>query len=72
VRCVARKIEHLKESLAGIVGRKPTLTDPEIVAASKHLDDLMNEYYRLRGRIASSPQGSVAGGASRKAAKEPP
>lgn len=71
VRCVARAIEHLKESLAGIVGRKPTLTDPEIIAASEHLDDLVNEYYRLRGWMASSPQGSVARAASRKAAKEP-
>jgi len=45
-------MEQAKQVMAVVVSRKADLRDPEIVEASRKLDVLLNEYYRL---LAPSP-----------------
>ena len=42
-----KTIEELRSQINQMIEEKKTLTDPEIVGASKMLDKVLNEYERL-------------------------
>lgn len=63
IRDLALEIERLKASMAAVIARRASFSDPEVVAASKRLDDLMNQYYRLSG--VPGPGGGQGPGAAR-------
>jgi stage 0 sporulation regulatory protein len=41
------KIQHFREYLHSLIMNKGNLQDPEIIAASRMLDSLLNEYCKL-------------------------
>mgnify|MGYP001579859051 CR=1 FL=1 len=47
---IIRKIEKLRTLLHQLMNEKESLTDPELVALSQKLDDLLNEYNELIDR----------------------
>jgi iron-sulfur cluster repair protein YtfE (RIC family) len=42
---IKENIENLREKLMGLIQSKESLVDPEIVKASKLLDNALNEYH---------------------------
>lgn len=44
---VTRRIEELKNYLNNIMELKQTPLDPDVIAASKMLDTVLNEYFKL-------------------------
>lgn len=52
IQNVLEEMEQAKQVMAVVVSGKADLCDPEIVEASRKLDVLLNEYYRL---LAPSP-----------------
>jgi len=44
---LSEKIQVLRKSLAVLIDKKDSLFDPDVVALSNSLDDLLNEHERL-------------------------
>lgn len=44
---ITQKIEELRALMHQLMNEKESLTDPELVAFSQKLDDLLNEYDKL-------------------------
>jgi hypothetical protein len=46
---LARKIEELRTNLDAVIKEGKELTSPEVIKASKSLDKVLNQYYRMLG-----------------------
>ncbi|MBC7293613.1 MAG: aspartyl-phosphate phosphatase Spo0E family protein, partial [Thermoleophilia bacterium] len=55
-----QKIRDLRRDLERLVGEKESFIDPEVLAASRMLDALLNQYYDMLRRKKNA--GSGAGG----------
>jgi len=44
---VQRKIEEMKKYLSRIIELKPSLVDPDVIAVSKMLDTVLNQYNEM-------------------------
>lgn len=41
------EIQNLRENLTELIGQKENLLDPQVIAASKMLDSILNEYSKI-------------------------
>ena len=48
---VNKKICEMRQSLQDLINEKPSLIDPEVVAASQELDEVLNEYNNLLNKV---------------------
>lgn len=54
-----KEIEQLRIGLNALSENKTSLVDPELIKASKKLDDALNEYARLSSKWQEPPTGQV-------------
>jgi hypothetical protein len=48
---INKKICEMRQTLQDLINEKPSLIDPEVVAASQELDEALNEYNNLLNKV---------------------
>lgn len=48
---INKKICEMRQTLQDLINEKPSLVDPEVVAASQELDKALNEYNNLLNKV---------------------
>lgn len=48
---INKKICDMRQSLQDLINERPSLLDPEVIAASQELDEALNEYNNILNKV---------------------